>query len=919
MMPGVTKDQGAEPTSEDPGLAEGLEPGRQIGDLTLERELGRGAQGVVFSARQASLNRSVAVKILPREITFNQEQIDRFRREASAAGRLSHPNIVAVYGFHELDGHRLIAQELVHGGSLEDALEERFTRQPDVDLDHCRWAARTCGLIARALQHAHDHDVVHRDIKPGNVLLTEDGAPKIADFGLAKVEDGHNLSRTGTLMGTPNFMSPEQVSPQMGEVGPRTDVYSLGALLYRMLTGRVAFQSESLQGLLMDILTREPKPLRKLQPGIPADLEAVCLKALRKSPENRYGTAADFAEDLERFLRDETTVARPVGPLGHLARSLGHLATSTLSMVALLVPTAWFGTDMVLRLDAADDVAVHGVRLIWSAVAAVVLLWPLSLLTRRLFRARTIVALPVAVLLVAAGGLLAAWRIVEERDTQLHHAAREALTATVALETLGDRIDTLDVQGFVEDWEPRFEDTDTALVARAYFKRRRPIQAESWVRRLSRDGADTPPAHALQLAIHDALGADDLANEAEARLWAAAAAHPAGDDWTTWQAVGDILRDVRRFADARRAFERAARLNGADRDRLNLDLARVSADLCQWESAVGFLDDFVKWNQTNPTANRLAYTMAQAAGDHDEARVWYDRLLESDELDVVTKLQLRFEHLKLGGDVQAIGALVRETRARADAPAAELDWAARSAATLGKDAEAAGHFATSGNWFLYASEAYGELLTRPGWALNARVGLSMISLKRAPYDPEHADELRDQAIAHATAAVELDPLYWQAHYNLGLALRLRALADRSAEGAELQLGDWHSFVDPFKASLSTDGLQPVTLNDTAYSLGMLYRLGGDKRDLALAQRYIERAIRLNQPPDGGVCELRGTQRQTLSACYDTQRELHELGGDLAAALGSAESARDVLGLGDPRREARVVEVERLAEAIAAGG
>jgi WD40 repeat protein len=274
--------------------------------------LGRGAMGVVYRARQLSLNRLVALKMVLSGSQAGPQERYRFRAEAEAVARLRHPNIVPIYEVGEHDGLLYFSMEIVDGGNLADQV--RGTRLP------ARHAATLVEKLARAVHYAHRHGVVHRDLKPANVLLTAEGEPKITDFGLAKrMREDRNATeeryaiQTGTVVGTPGYMAPEQAAGQDERVGPAADVYSLGAVLYDLLAGRPPFVGETPLDTLRLVLTEEPVSPAQLQPRLPRDLVTICLKCLRKQPETRYATADALAEDLRRFLAGEPILAVPVG------------------------------------------------------------------------------------------------------------------------------------------------------------------------------------------------------------------------------------------------------------------------------------------------------------------------------------------------------------------------------------------------------------------------------------------------------------------------------------------------------------------------------------------------------------------------------------------------------------------------------
>jgi ABC-type amino acid transport substrate-binding protein len=271
-------------------------------------ELGRGGMGVVYKAHQISLNRVVALKMVLAGAHASPEELARFRREAEAAAQLQHPNIVQVYEIGEQNGCPYFSLEFVDGGSLTQRLHR--TPQP------ARSSAQLVETLARAVHAAHQHGTIHRDLKPDNVLLTSDGVVKITDFGLAKrLEAEAGQTKTGTILGTPSYMAPEQAGGKHRGVGPRADIYALGAILYELLTGSPPFGEQSPLDTLLQVLEREPARPRSLNPAVPRDLETICLKAMAKEPHQRYASAHELAEDLARFLNDRPILARPAGGL----------------------------------------------------------------------------------------------------------------------------------------------------------------------------------------------------------------------------------------------------------------------------------------------------------------------------------------------------------------------------------------------------------------------------------------------------------------------------------------------------------------------------------------------------------------------------------------------------------------------------
>jgi eukaryotic-like serine/threonine-protein kinase len=323
-------------------------------------ELGRGGMGVVYKARQKSLNRLVALKVILGAGHAGADQLARFRAEATAAAQLQHPNIVQVFEVGEHDGQPFFSLELVDGGSLADRL--RGEPQPPRD------AAELVRTLALAVHHAHERGVVHRDLKPANVLLSSkfqvlgskskdtsdnsSGSPgsrnlepgtwnlelKVTDFGLAKQRAAEShLTASGAILGTPSYMAPEQAAGDKA-VGPAADVYALGAILYECLTGRPPFRAAAVMDTVLQVLHDDPVPPSRLQPRLPRDLETICLKCLTKKPDARYTSAAALADDLGRFLSGDTILARPASPVTKLWRwAWRHPAVATVAFV-LAVP-----------------------------------------------------------------------------------------------------------------------------------------------------------------------------------------------------------------------------------------------------------------------------------------------------------------------------------------------------------------------------------------------------------------------------------------------------------------------------------------------------------------------------------------------------------------------------------------------------
>jgi serine/threonine-protein kinase len=278
----------------------------QIEGYEVEGVLGRGAMGVVYRARQLQLKRTVALKMLLAGEYASPQELVRFVREAEAVAALQHPHVVQVYDVGDLDGRPYFTMEFVDGGSLAEQLAG--APQP------ARHAAELMAALADAVHSAHTSGIIHRDLKPANILMTREGTPKIADFGLARhVDEGAELTRSGARVGTPSYMAPEQVIGKARTIGPAADIYGLGAVLYEILTGRPPFRGETAVETQRQVIHDEPVSPSRLNTKVPRDLETICLKCLSKEPSRRYASAAALADDLRSMGQGRPIQARPTG------------------------------------------------------------------------------------------------------------------------------------------------------------------------------------------------------------------------------------------------------------------------------------------------------------------------------------------------------------------------------------------------------------------------------------------------------------------------------------------------------------------------------------------------------------------------------------------------------------------------------
>ncbi len=302
-------------------------PGR-IGDYEVLGEIARGGMGIVVKARQPRLGREVAVKIIREEMLSSPVAQARFRIEAEAAASLRHPNIVTVYEAGERDGVAFFSMELVQGESLDRLLAREGPMEP-------RRAGRLLAVVADAVQHAHEKGILHRDLKPANVLIEANDRPKVTDFGIAlRVADPSDPARSGVI-GTPEYMAPEQASGRESDLTPATDVYGLGAILYEMITGRPPHRAATIRELLMKVLDGELEPPRRVRREVPRDLEAICLHCLARDPKDRYSTATALAADLRAFLAGQPVAAARGGALKHAYRWLFRRPALAMTYAAL--------------------------------------------------------------------------------------------------------------------------------------------------------------------------------------------------------------------------------------------------------------------------------------------------------------------------------------------------------------------------------------------------------------------------------------------------------------------------------------------------------------------------------------------------------------------------------------------------------
>jgi predicted Ser/Thr protein kinase len=374
-------------SADQPRRTEESEP-QPFGKYELLGEIGRGGMGVVYRAHQTDLDRPVALKMILSSRLASADDVRRFYAEARAAGSLRHPNIVGIHEAGEVHGQHFFAMDFIEGRSLAQELAHG-------PFDPQR-AAECVAAVGRAVQYLHDHNMIHRDLKPSNILLAPDGTPYVTDFGLAKTYGSNaTLTQSGLIVGTIGYMSPEQAAGHAPAHSPLSDIYSLGAILFELLTGRPPFQNASPIDTLLEVIESEPPRPRQLNRSIPLALELVCLRCLEKDPRRRYQSAAALVEDLEHFLRGEPLTVTPAGVIHRvlrwarreptLAMHLGAICISALivqikymisgydlpyHLVVMLLFAAWAGVALMCQFllrHSTENNFANGARYLWAA------------------------------------------------------------------------------------------------------------------------------------------------------------------------------------------------------------------------------------------------------------------------------------------------------------------------------------------------------------------------------------------------------------------------------------------------------------------------------------------------------------------------------------------------------------------------
>jgi serine/threonine-protein kinase len=338
--------------------------GHIFGDYEILGEVGRGGMGVVYRAGQRSLNRTVALKMIRAGRLATEEDVKRFRIEATAAASLSHPHIVPIHEFGEHEGQQYFTMELIQGRSL-DRHEHDFRSDP-------REAARLLAIVAEAVHHAHKHRIVHRDLKPANILIDESSQPHITDFGLAmQTGTGERLTESNIILGTLPYVAPERLSDKVQPLTTSVDIWSLGVILYELITGREPFRGRTQMDTVERIRKRDPVAPRAINGNVSRDLEAICLKCLEKEPDRRYGSAFGLARDLERFINREPIEARPARRVERAwswcrrnPGAAGLVAATAVILLAATYGTVFRMAENAAREDAVEKGLVYTARLV---------------------------------------------------------------------------------------------------------------------------------------------------------------------------------------------------------------------------------------------------------------------------------------------------------------------------------------------------------------------------------------------------------------------------------------------------------------------------------------------------------------------------------------------------------------------------
>ncbi|MBX3466086.1 MAG: serine/threonine protein kinase [Planctomycetes bacterium] len=884
----------------------------RVGSYRILGELARGGMGVVYVGRHERLERLVAIKLLLAE-DASAHELERFEIEARAAARLRHPNVVGIHEVGSHEGRPFMVMDLIEGRSLADRLRRDGPLEP-------REAARLAERLAEALAYAHSRQVLHRDLKPANVLLTPDGEPVLTDFGLARdLARAEGPTVTGQVMGTPSYMPPEQADGRPDRIDRRSDVYSLGATLYALLAGVPPFHGASVPKVLREVLERDPTPLRRLRPEVPADLETICGACLEKDPARRYDSAGALAEDLRRFLADlpiaarRPTLGRRLGTWARRNRALARAVVTTAAAgLALLLAS---GAAFVVRLRAERDRVAARERIAYEALQA---------LTRDVQERLGEVPGPRARAL---------------RQDLLAHALRglEALRAARAEESTLE-LETARAEGFVGEVERA---TGDRAAARASYQRaaaaaRRalahdPVSARGLLvaslvdlARVCLEDQDTAAAQAAaQAAVTEArrlVEATPADGEAEAALGRALAlqgraARIAGRADAAAAALDEAAARLR--ADDRQRFALVTALQ--DRGDLHLALGEPGPAAERFEEARGLARALHADAPERPSFGRQAAVAAlkqatarQALGDgpaalsgFEEALTGFRALHRSDPGDATlardvaaTLLHIADARRGAGDLARAEGALVEavdlfEAAAGADdGPGwrADLEVALRNLALVrAQRQDVAGAHAALDRWEAVAASGAPAPDHLHGHRLRGR-----LLYEEAVAAPERAPDLLPRALAAHRRALDASAADADARHGSGQCLlRLADLATRAGDlaRADALLAEAHAIYTGLAAE--GDGFAPKNVFAALFQLTGLATAQG-RADLAAERAALTvtagRALLAAEAPDPrdawNVCQ----------ALYQQGRAERARGGVAAAAAALRAAVADLEAL-----------------------
>lgn len=894
-----------------------LKAGDHLGPIEIVRSLGsagRGAFGQVFEGFHQGLDQRVAVKVLLHEGVGLE---DRFRLEAQAAARLRDSHIVTVHDLIEWQGRPIIVMEYLSGGTLEERVEpvpaKAKSRSGSSGDTRFRWAADVCRQVAAGLEHAHEHGVIHRDIKPANILFDGDDRVKVADFGLAKLDNHPGMTQPGQRPGTPLYMSPEQVAGVV-RLDARSDIFSLGVVLYRLMTGVLPFQEDDRSGLFKAILTSTPARPRQLVHSVPAELEAICLRSLEKDPNERYKSAAEMEEDLRRYLAGESTIAKVRGPVGRGWQSLRTTKATTMSAVVVAISAVWWGVDRQVLLPAAMESEAQDV---WRHVALGLATLPVMVCAAaalsRMIGSRVLgVITGVVLALVVAGDQsmrMTAWRV----DQNLIAAEQRAAAAEAALDAeflraraafiqnidLLQRRDVRDIEAYELAWLDRFTASDLFHVGRAYLMRQRVTSALVYAEQLV-DRADIGvQSLGLLEAVHRALGNSAAADEYADRL--ESFKNDRSVTWSDWEAQGDMLAGIGRFGSALEAYTLAAGKSDAPRS-LNLVIGYVLSDLCRIDEAWRRLADPLVDRPDNVGVHVLAISLASREGDFDRARQHLDTLKElalvnpDDDWSLLTVKETEYGLLLSEGDpVSARSLLDGLLELRSDDPLT-VEWCARKLTEVHGDLEA-------------GAQAYSRLLRLDPKSVMARIGIAACLVGHAKSRYRLNEVSTEELIAAMERGIELnseanmiDGSYHEALYNLGVLNLTERMESLGVGISDLPVEVLSEAAKFFERAAELGGRSLLASNNAAGILTQLWQKTGDDAALIRARDYIQRALELNTRDEASQCPVTEAGWFVRAMVLDTLADVLVDSGDCEAGRQASSQAMELVPAGHGRLE-----------------